>query len=79
MSEDRESRTHRRAHQLWEQEGRPEGRHHHHWRQASQEVGGEPGRQQGGTGAPSEPAIKGLKPAVGETLDEIVRGEHQGT
>ena len=78
MSEDRESRIHKRAHELWEQEGRPEGRHDHHWRQASREVADEPGQQQGGTDAPAEPSLKGLDPAVGETLDEIVRGEHQG-
>lgn len=28
----------RRAHQLWEEEGRPHGRHEHHWQQAEAEL-----------------------------------------
>lgn len=39
MPEDSESRIPQGAHALREQEGRPEGRHDHHWHQASQEVG----------------------------------------
>ena len=31
-------RIHERAHQLWEQEGRPEGRHLDHWVQAEHEL-----------------------------------------
>lgn len=41
MANDRERRIRERAYRLWEQEGRPEGRHEHHWTQASQEVGDE--------------------------------------
>jgi hypothetical protein len=29
----------RRAYELWEAEGRPDGRHHEHWLQAEQELG----------------------------------------
>ena len=39
MAEDRERHIRERAYALWEKEGRPEGRHEHHWRQASQEAG----------------------------------------
>ncbi|EYD75978.1 Acyl-CoA dehydrogenase [Rubellimicrobium mesophilum DSM 19309] len=28
----------KRAHEIWEQEGRPHGRHEEHWRQAAEEV-----------------------------------------
>lgn len=38
---DREARVRERAHQLWEQEGRPDGRHHDHWEQASREIDAE--------------------------------------
>jgi hypothetical protein len=35
---DREQRIRRRAHQIWEQTGKPEGRADDHWRQAEIEV-----------------------------------------
>lgn len=38
---DRESRVRMRAHELWEQEGRPEGRDTDHWEQASREIDAE--------------------------------------
>ncbi len=31
-----------RAYGLWEQEGRPEGRHEHHWLTAEQELAAKP-------------------------------------
>ncbi|WP_173088183.1 DUF2934 domain-containing protein [Devosia sp. 1635] len=37
QDEHKEGKTRDRAYQLWEQEGRPEGRHEDHWRQASDE------------------------------------------
>jgi hypothetical protein len=33
-----EERIRRRAHEIWEQEGRPEGRDQEHWAQASREI-----------------------------------------
>ena len=36
--EDLESRIRRRAHQIWEREGRPEGRDQDHWTLASEEI-----------------------------------------
>ena len=36
---DRERRIRERAYRLWEEQGRPEGRHEDHWLQASQETG----------------------------------------
>jgi hypothetical protein len=43
MSSDREEKIRRRAYDLWEIEGRPEGRHHEHWERAAREVEAEEG------------------------------------
>ena len=39
MDADREDRIRQRAHQLWEEQGRPEGRQADHWDQARTEFG----------------------------------------
>jgi Protein of unknown function (DUF2934) len=38
LQEDVRERIRRRAYELWESEGRPEGREHTHWLQAEQEI-----------------------------------------
>lgn len=38
MQDDRAERIRRRAHQLWEQGGRPDGKHEEHWAQAVREI-----------------------------------------
>lgn len=38
MSDDRQDVIRARAYQLWEDEGRPEGREEMHWRQASRDM-----------------------------------------
>lgn len=38
MQGDREARIRHRAYEIWEQEGRPEGRHDEHWQRARHEV-----------------------------------------
>lgn len=38
MAEDLEDRIRRRAHQIWEREGRPVGRHADHWTLAKEEI-----------------------------------------
>lgn len=38
MSTDREQRIRERAYRIWEQQGRPEGGHDHHWLQAEREI-----------------------------------------
>ncbi len=43
MAEDREDRIRTRAHEIWEAEGRPEGREAAHWTQAEGEMGEEVG------------------------------------
>jgi hypothetical protein len=41
MSDDRIERIRARAHEIWEREGRPDGRDADHWRQASDEIDAE--------------------------------------
>lgn len=38
MTDDRQERIRQRAHEIWEQAGRPEGAHMEHWEQATAEV-----------------------------------------
>lgn len=38
---DTEKRIRERAHEIWEAEGRPHGRHEEHWRLAREQVAGE--------------------------------------
>jgi hypothetical protein len=38
-----EDRIHQRAHEIWEREGRPDGRHDEHWAQARREIEAEGG------------------------------------
>ena len=42
--ENDEHKVRERAHDIWEREGRPEGRHEEHWRQAQQELADEAAR-----------------------------------
>ncbi len=51
---EREDRIRRRAYELWEKSGRPEGSHEAHWYEAAQEIGSEPSSD----AAPSGPASK---------------------
>jgi len=39
MVDDREEQRRQKAYALWEEEGRPEGRHDAHWHQADDEAG----------------------------------------
>lgn len=41
MGDDREARIRARAHRLWEEEGRPEGRAEQHWREAARQTAAE--------------------------------------
>ena len=40
MTDDRQDRIRQRAHEIWEQAGRPEGAHQEHWEQATAELDG---------------------------------------
>ncbi|MEW6631046.1 MAG: DUF2934 domain-containing protein, partial [Pseudomonadota bacterium] len=41
MTDDRQERIRRRAHEIWEKAGRPEGAHMDHWDQATAEIDAE--------------------------------------
>ncbi|MFA6156888.1 DUF2934 domain-containing protein [Mesorhizobium sp.] len=38
MTDDRQERIRKRAHQIWQEEGQPAGQHERHWRQAAEDV-----------------------------------------
>ncbi len=70
MTNAREERIRWRPHEIWEGDGRPAGRHDEHWRQAMQEVDGDPEAAQmdsmrGSTSDPAQSApAKGRKRAA---------------
>jgi hypothetical protein len=53
-----QERIHQRAHELWERDGRPEGRHEEHWAQACREIEAE------GGGSSPEPPASDVSPTV---------------
>ena len=56
-----EERIRQRAHEIWEREGRPEGRHEEHWAQAHREIEAEGGSQP----EPAAPDASPTDPAPG--------------
>jgi hypothetical protein len=67
-----------RAYELWERDGRPEGRHAEHWAQAEQELGAGPsdlerdpgiGRSKGGWKEDPEP-VEGENTVEGDVLND---------
>lgn len=61
MTTEREDRIRQRAHQLWEEQGRPDGRHDEHWSQASSEIGEDGGTGGEGTGGGDMPPAPRLQ------------------
>ena len=60
MTSDKEERIKARAYQIWEEEGRPHGRHHDHWQRAAEEDGSDPqASAASGSTAPSHPGMFG--------------------
>jgi hypothetical protein len=51
-SMNRDERIRARAHRLWEEEGRPSGRHNEHWQRACDEIDAEMRNSGGRTGIP---------------------------
>lgn len=76
MQDQDQDRIRRRAHEIWEREGRPEGREREHWDRACREVGagGGPVRQEGSeqTVDQVEPdqAAQAVQSATGQPGDE---------
>lgn len=51
-----------RAHQIWEQEGRPEGRHEEHWLQAERDILAAAGTSKKANKKASKDAVDGKEP-----------------
>ena len=67
MGED-EDKIRQRAYEIWENEGRPEGRHDEHWARARQEFdryGAPEGADLGKGGSSGAPAPEGARPGTG--------------
>lgn len=83
MSEARDNRDRisRRAHEIWEREGQPYGRHDDHWAQAQAEIEAEDAaRPITATDAPAAPrksTTKGTR-AAAETLSTVENGAKAG-
>lgn len=69
--EDEKTRTH--AYKIWEDQGRPEGRHEEHWAQASAHVGmmGD-GTEEQSLGQPGTPGARITEEEVKEAFAPIV-------
>lgn len=65
MGDDREERIRKRAHDIWEKEGRPDGEGHRHWAQAESEVDAEDkkGKKAAPKKAPDAKKTKDKKPS----------------
>jgi hypothetical protein len=62
MDTDRDEKIRRRAHQLWEEAGQPDGQDEDHWAQAVREIEGE-----NGSGSDARIAQGGIDPAATAT------------
>jgi len=65
-----QERISQRAYQLWEQEGKPEGRESEHWEQACREIEGEIGSPLAESDLNSDLNSSGLGPAA-DALREV--------
>jgi hypothetical protein len=78
---DREQRIRERAHSLWEQEGRPEGRDREHWERAMREIDDEAMQAGGHTGSLSsrnEIPAAGVGAATGPQASGTSAGDRPG-
>ena len=78
MSDDRDQQVKQRAYELWENEGRPSGRHDDHWDRARREIeerdqGRESGVEAPSAESPAKRTAARRKPA-GETAAPRSRG-----
>jgi hypothetical protein len=64
---EREDRIRERAHCIWEEEGRPEGRHQQHWQRACNEIDTETRNTGAKSGIPNVPAAGGNPRGVSQT------------
>ena len=68
-----EERIRQRAYELWEQEGKPEGRQGEHWKQACREIEAE-----GGSPLTASDIASGRLGSAADTLQEVVGGMPEG-
>ena len=68
MAQDREDRIRKRAHQLWQQEGSPEGRPDDHWLQAEREIDHGNGEIEGD----DQPNLAALREAARQHTDTFL-------
>jgi hypothetical protein len=64
-----EERIRQRAYELWEQEGKPEGREGEHWEQACREIGAE-----GGSSLTESETASGHLGSAADALREVTGG-----
>ncbi|BAI75850.1 hypothetical protein AZL_d00240 (plasmid) [Azospirillum sp. B510] len=79
-TDDIQERIRRRAHELWEKEGRPQGRDADHWTQAEAEIRGSGAVEPTGkvAGSRRKAADKSTR-AAAESLSEVARSPADGT
>lgn len=74
MDQDVERRIRDRAHKIWEEEGRPEGRDVDHWLRAAQEIAAEE-HEQSGSSTDSDTAEAEEKPKRSRATRTNAKGE----
>jgi len=70
VTDDRQDRIRRRAHEIWEQTGRPEGAHQAHWEQATAEIDGAAKPKKAAKKADAKPAKADAKPKAEKSKAE---------
>jgi hypothetical protein len=72
MPNDKHSRTEQRAREIWEREGKPEGRAETHWRQAEEELAHEEREQNAAAQPGSQPYVPVTEATIEPTIDTPV-------
>lgn len=73
MTDDRQERIRQRAHEIWEQAGRPEGAHMEHWQQATAEIDGGKKPKAAPKKAAATKAAKAEKPAKAKAAPKAAK------
>jgi len=75
MVSDRDEKIRQRAHQIWEREGWPEGKHDEHWAQAAREIDNE---AEAGAAAAGRVSVTTADDPTGPDADQIKRARGSG-
>ena len=76
MTDDRQERIRQRAHEIWEQAGRPEGSHMEHWDRATAEIDGAAVEPKKAAAEKPAAAAKPAKAAAGNAATHKNRAAH---